>query len=100
MRKLQANITRSFGFVRQDIIALTNRIAHLEMQLGEALHQIEVLKGSSPKSTPSAKKHYVASKKGPTAYPEGSFHANNIKRENRIIFTSKTQAIQRGYKAK
>ena len=101
MKTCKANIARSFGFVRQDIVALNERIVALQMQVDACTHQIDLLKRRIPQTTPSKEnKQYIASSKGTTAYVEGSFHANNIKKENRMIFNTKKQAVNAGYKIK
>ena len=92
--QFRANITNSFRNVKEDIDNLHRRIAQLEHQVNMCTEHLAHLVHQKPTI---AEQQYVASKKGKKAYPSHTLHAKNIKPENRIIFTSKDDALTNGY---
>jgi methylphosphotriester-DNA--protein-cysteine methyltransferase len=101
MDQLEKNITKSFGRVRFDIVKLQEQILKLTENQARIMEDISKRKGSV-KITKiverSKAKHFVASKTGKKFHIPECIFTKNIKPKSRVIFKSKTTALNAGYK--
>ena len=122
MNQLERNVIESFRLAKSDIIKLQNRIIELsqnqkriieqidslrtkEALLGEKLREITLGRLSKPvektivKTVAKApKKVFVGSKQGTKFHLDNCPFAQNIKPKTKIVFDSKTKALNQGYK--
>ncbi len=125
MNQIEKNIIKSFGLAKKDIKELEGRISSLvssqsrikktlgelnkrELQLYQNLQKIKTNKQKKARAKPKPKKKVIAKKKHHTIYvapKEGKkFHlkncpfAQNIKPKNKIVFRSKTKALNAGFR--
>lgn len=116
--ELEQNVITSFQLVKGDMKRLFENTKFI-------LEQIEELKAENRKlreqlsrnpavkvvSVPAEKKtvtrrvtkarqmkNFVASKTGKKVHSPNCLHAQNISKENKVIFTTKTKALNAGYK--
>ncbi len=125
MNQIEKNIIKSFELVKKDIRDLEDKLNSLvgsqgrikktlgelnerELQLYKNLQKMKAVKPKKSRAKPKPKKKVIAKKKHHTIYvapKEGKkFHlkncpfAQNIKPKNRIVFKSKTKALNKGFK--
>ena len=93
-------VQKSFELARKDVYKLyehfnlmRNEIEELKKTNKEIL--LTMAKG---KSTSAIKKQYVVSKQGSKVHQANCLFARNISKKNKIIFSTKTKALNAGYK--
>ncbi len=114
-KQIENNVIESFQLAKKDISILFDQVAKLRKELSQlnaARYELslEVKKLSSKrkvsrkkvstktKSKPSVSKKYVASKKGKKVHNPNCFFASNIDKENRVVFNTKTKALNEGFR--
>jgi len=111
MSKLEQNITRSFQLAKSDILKLSQAqeriievIDELKTQQTDLRKKISAINQKlekKPKTvikTTSKKTKYVASKSGSKFHMVNCPFAQNIKPKSKVNFSSKTKALNDGYK--
>jgi hypothetical protein len=113
MNQLEENIANSFRLAKSDIIHLQNTVAILAENQQRIMDLIgdtreketqlyQRVKDLKPKKTAvhkRAKSKFVASKNGKKVHKPNCPFAKNIKPKGKIIFHSKTKALNEGFKA-
>ena len=123
MNQLERNVIESFRLAKSDIIKLQNKIIELgqnqkkiieqidslrtkQALLGEKLREITLGRLSKPVEktvvktiAKKAKKIYVGSEEGKKFHLDNCPFAQNIKPKSKVVFSSKTKALNEGYKA-
>jgi hypothetical protein len=103
LKQFEANIVTSFDLVKEDIENLQDQIKHLTSTQKKI---VEVLDGlntrlnlvSTPKEAPK-KTGFVASKTGKSFHKHICPFAKNIKSKSKITFSTRSSALNKGYKA-
>jgi len=113
MNQIEENIINSFRLAKNDIIKLQNDFIELtqtQQRIMEMIEELNVketqlyqrLKGMRKTETKvmnsKTKKAYVASKAGTKFHTVNCPFAQNIKPKTKIGFSSKTKALNQGYK--
>ena len=120
MNQLEQNIVESFRLAKNDIMELQTSLTALSQNQERIMEWVndtrdkenqlyQRVKGLKTKATKtkkpvaavrtSAKKKFVASKNGKTVHEINCPFAKNIKPKSKIVFNSKTKALNAGYKA-
>ncbi len=119
MKQIEENVINSFRLAKSDIIKLQKEVIELnqtQKKLIAGLDSLQAkenklnLKVSNLKTKPvkqktivrtigkAAKKKFVASKEGKKFHIDMCPFAQNIKPKSKIIFKSKSKALNQGYK--
>lgn len=128
MNQLEENITQSFKLVKNDIIQLQNTLATISQNQERIMEWIQDTRdkenalyqkmkdmGAKLSAQPKPQvikvkdavhfagkrsvKKYVASRTGKTVHVSNCPFAKNIKPKSKVVFASKTKALNMGYKA-
>jgi hypothetical protein len=111
MNQLEQNIVVSFQHVKDEVIGLRQ---HLEQMRLEQQHLILVINETREKEIslynsmkgikvqvahqPERAKFFIASKQGKSAHEENCPFAKNIKADRKLVFDSKMDAFEAGFK--
>ena len=121
MNQLEENVVRSFRLAKNDIIKvqkdvidvsqaqerLIERIESLHARQAALEQKLKAMDGKKEKAiekktvvmvSKKAKKIYVAPKTGKTFHISDCPFAQNIKPKNKLVFHSKTRALNKGFK--
>ena len=122
MNQLERNVVESFRLAKSDIIKLQNKLIEISQTQKKIIERLDTVKGKEAllgqkvrelgfKSanrpvtktivrtiSKRAKKVYVGSKEGKKFHLDNCPFAQNIKPKTKLIFKSKTMALNDGYK--
>ena len=120
VEELEQNVINSFQVVKGDMKRLFENTKFILEQIEELKREnkslMEKLSGEkktqvitveAPQQNKTVKrrvtkarqmKNFVASKDGKKVHSPNCMHAQNISKENKVIFTTKTKALNAGYK--
>ena len=109
MKQLELNIVRSFQLAKSDIIKLQNDVQTLKHAQGQIMDMLDNIKkeienikhrkkSKAIVKTTIKKSKFVASKGGSKFHTVNCPFAQNIKPKSKVIFSSKTKALNDGYK--
>ena len=116
--ELEQNVINSFQLVKEDVRKLFENTKFILEQIEELREENKQLRMQAGKPVAAkvitmqpAKpiktvrvtkarqmKNFVAAKNGKKVHSPNCLHAQNISKENRVIFTTKTKALNAGYK--
>jgi hypothetical protein len=102
MNQLEQNIINSFDRVRTDIDSLRSAIYELQRRNEELTARLDSKVPATvvvKECPPEAPKFFVASKQGKSAHEENCPFARNIKPDRKLVFDSKSAALEAGFKA-
>ena len=105
MNQIEENVVKSFRLAKSDIIKLQSDIIGLSQSQERIVEIMDDIKAKQaailnpPKLVSNGhKKIYVASKKGKKFHIKECPFAKNIKPKSKLVFKTKTTALNRGYK--
>lgn len=114
MEQVETKIMNSFRLAKTDIIKLQERFMELKtshariieriarLENEKAIQPITIIRKEKPLPqiiySKTARKTYVASKEGKKFHTNNCPYAQNIKPKTKIIFKTKTKALNLGYK--
>ena len=111
-KQIESNVIESFQLAKKDIsllseqlIQLKEEVARLKISRYEVSRKLDLItskrkvsKKRTTKKTVSVSKKFVASKLGKKVHNPNCFFATNIDKKNRLIFNTKTKALNEGFK--
>ena len=102
MNKFEQNVIDSFQLARKDINELYENVKFILEQVAqlkqENAHLAQKLNRTKKTVKRTVAKKYVASKTGKKVHSPGCTFAKNIKQKNKIVFGTKTKALNEGFK--
>ncbi|MFH1682355.1 MAG: hypothetical protein ABIA37_01020 [Candidatus Woesearchaeota archaeon] len=115
--ELEQNVINSFQLVKEDVRRLFEntkfileqieelRAENRQLRMGAGKDTTKVITVQAAKPSKTVRitkarqmKNFVASKTGKKVHSPNCLHAQNISKENKVIFTTKTKALNAGYK--
>ena len=100
MNQLELNVVESFRLAKSDIIEIQNVVTQLSQKQEELMEMIDELKVKKiTVNGRKAHKMFVAAKNGKSVHEKNCPFAKNIKPKSKIVFKSKSKALNLGYKA-
>jgi hypothetical protein len=94
-------LKNSFRAIKSDILGLQGELLNIRNEQAKILIELEKLTSTKDVVKTVARKlktKYVASKEGKSFHIEECPYAQNIKPKSKVRFSSKTDALNKGYK--
>tara|TARA_Y100000031_G_C8168993_1_gene360805 strand:- start:533 stop:853 length:321 start_codon:yes stop_codon:yes gene_type:complete len=99
MNQFEQNVISSFQLARKDINELYENVKFILEQVAQLKQENDTLsKKLQAKSTRTIAKKYVVSKTGSKVHSPGCVFAKNIKQKNKKVYSTKTKALNEGFK--
>ncbi len=98
MNQFEQNVINSFGLARKDINELYENVKFILEQVAELKQENARLSKQLNITKKTVSKKYIASKTGSKVHSPGCVFAKNIKQKNKKVFSTKTKALNEGFK--